>query len=81
MTNDGLIPDVSRKKPLRIVFREDNSADVELCIHELKQAKIEVRCEIVRTEANLVGKLQGARFDIVLSNYHLVGQLGRIGLR
>src|SRR6478736_6790908 len=64
------------KRPLRILFLEDNHADFELCLHELKKARLEVVPDIVQSKDKLLEKLAGTAYDIILADYRLPGWTG-----
>jgi len=65
-----------RKRPLRILLIEDNPADVELCLHELKKANLEVRADVVETPQQLAERLREKTYDIVLADYLLYDWTG-----
>src|ERR1051326_2006497 len=71
----------SRQQPLRVLFVEDNYADFELCLHELKKANLEVLPDIVQTQDEFVAKLEGAPYDVILADYRLPGWTGMDALR
>ncbi|MFL5764134.1 MAG: histidine kinase [Bacteroidia bacterium] len=57
--------------PVRILFLEDSSSDVELMKHELKKAGIIYISEWVETEAGFIKALQEFNPDVILSDYSL----------
>jgi diguanylate cyclase (GGDEF)-like protein/PAS domain S-box-containing protein len=65
-----------RKRPLRVLFIEDNPADVELCLQELKRASLEVRADVVETPQQLAERLREKTYDIVLADYLLYDWTG-----
>jgi len=80
----GAMPDASEpnssnsqsiaKKPrqsLRALLVEDNSADVELSIHALRQGGFDVDCDAVQTREEFVESVRRSRYDIVLADYNL----------
>ena len=60
-----------RKRPVRILLIEDNPADVELCLHELKKAQLEVRVDVVQTPEECAERLCEKPYDIILADYRL----------
>jgi PAS domain S-box-containing protein len=58
--------------PIRILFAEDNSNDVELSLVELRKSGFEVTWDRVDTEARFLEKLNGD-VDIVLSDFRMPG--------
>src|SRR6266849_736522 len=65
-----------RKRPLRVLFIEDNPADVELCLHELKKAGLEVRADVVETPEQFAERLREKSYDIILADYLLYDWTG-----
>ena len=65
-----------RKRPLRILFLEDDAADLELCLSELKRAKLEFHCEPALTLEEFTEKLSAQAYDIVLADYQFAGWTG-----
>jgi signal transduction histidine kinase len=57
--------------PVRILFLEDSSNDVELMKHELKKAGIVYVSEWVDTEQGFVHALRNFKPDVILSDYSL----------
>ena len=76
MKSDDQVLQSLRKRPLRILFVEDNPADVELCMRELRKAKLDVRADIVESENEYLQKLAAESYDIVLADYRLGGWTG-----
>jgi signal transduction histidine kinase len=58
-------------EPLKILFLEDTSADVELMKHEIKKAGMNYVSEVVEKEADFLNALKTFDPDIVLSDYSL----------
>jgi signal transduction histidine kinase len=57
--------------PVRILFLEDSSSDVELMKYELKKAGIHYVSEWVETEAGFIKALEEFDPDVILSDYSL----------
>ena len=76
MKSDDQILQSLRKRPLRILFVEDSPADLEICLRELRKAKLDVRADIVQSESEYVQKLSADAYDIVLADYRLGGWTG-----
>ncbi|HYX70438.1 MAG TPA: PAS domain S-box protein [Terriglobales bacterium] len=58
-------------RPLRVLFIEDNPADVELEIHELTKGGFRVSSDTVQTPEELFEKLSAGSYDVVLSDYRM----------
>lgn len=58
-------------RPLRVLFIEDNPADVELEIHELTKGGFQVSGDTVQTPEELSEKLGAGSYDVVLSDYRM----------
>ena len=61
---------------LRILLVEDNPADAELCLRELKRAGWEVAAEVVQTAEECAQCLRARAYDIVLADYGLPNWTG-----
>ena len=62
--------------PLRILIAEDNAADLELTIRELKKSGLAVKIETVSTREAFAEKLRRQSVDMVLSDYRMPGWTG-----
>ena len=58
-------------RPLRVLMVEDNPADVELCLRELRKAGYEARAEAVRDAEAFAAKLGSGDFDVILADASL----------
>ena len=58
------------KKSVRVLMLEDNPADAELMLHELRRSGFKPDCERVDTEAEFQAKLD-PKIDIILSDYSM----------
>jgi two-component system, cell cycle sensor histidine kinase and response regulator CckA len=63
-------------KPLRILIAEDNPADLELTIRELKNSQIDMDIGSVSTREAFVAKLREQSVDMVLSDFRMPGWTG-----
>ena len=64
-------------RTLRVLFVEHSDADVELCVHELQRAGLEVELDVAPTRAAYEALLaSGKVYDVVLSDYRLPGWTG-----
>ncbi len=61
---------------LRVLLVEDNPADAELTLSELKKAGYEVMADVVSTQEEFNEKLSAIPYDLVLSDYGLNGWSG-----
>jgi diguanylate cyclase (GGDEF)-like protein/PAS domain S-box-containing protein len=57
-----------RRRMIRILIVEENLADVELCLQELKKAQFAVSADVVQTRADFIERLQSERYDVVLAD-------------
>jgi len=67
-------------KPLRVLFIEDRQEDVELSVHCLRQAGLEVRCDVAQNAEEFAACLDRSAYDVVLADYSLPGWSGIEGL-
>lgn len=65
----GSIPINSRL--LRVLMVEDNAADAELCLRELKKAGYEAQCEVVTGPEEFSRTLAASTFDLVVADASL----------
>jgi diguanylate cyclase (GGDEF)-like protein/PAS domain S-box-containing protein len=63
-------------RPLQILFLEDDAADVELCLHTLKNASLNFHTDPVATLEQFVEKLRIQTYDLILSDYQFGGWTG-----
>ena len=72
--------DVNASSPsarrLRLLIIEDDATDVELALHELRRAGLEVKVEVIQTPDEFDRCLDKASYDAVLSDYRLPGWTG-----
>ena len=64
------------KRPVRVLFVEDNPADLELSLRELKKADLEVCADLVQSPDEFEERLRTTHYDIVLADYNLSGWTG-----
>src|SRR5580698_5172775 len=57
-------------QPIKILIAEDNAADAELAVLELRRAGFEPEWERVETEADYVARLNGD-LDLILSDFQM----------
>lgn len=70
-----------RKRPLRILFLEDDAADLELCLEALTHANLEFHCDSVPTLEEFAEKLRAQAYDIILADYQFAGWTGMDALQ
>ena len=68
-------------EPVRVLVVEHNSADVDLCIAELRRSGINAIADVVQTREQFVEKIHAVQYDIVLSDYRLPQWTGIDALR
>jgi DNA-binding NtrC family response regulator len=61
---------------LRVIFVEDQQADVELCLRELKNAGLRLEADVARTPDEFLKLLRSGTHDLVLCDYNLQGWNG-----
>jgi len=61
---------------LRVLFVEDQAADVELCLRELRHAGFEVLADVARNRVEFLEHLGRNAHDLVLCDYNLPGWTG-----
>jgi PAS domain S-box-containing protein len=64
------------RQPLRVLLVEHDTADAELCVHELTRAGFDVASRLARTRDEFVAYLHAEPFDIVLADFHLPSWTG-----
>jgi diguanylate cyclase (GGDEF)-like protein len=62
--------------PIRALFVEDNPADAELCVAEMKRAGLAPKFEIVQTREQFAAQVRSKTFDIVIADYQIPGWKG-----
>jgi PAS domain S-box-containing protein len=63
--------DQTPPQPLDVLLVEDNPADAELCVAELRRAGWDARADVVQTAHEFCARLAGKPYDLVLSDYSL----------
>jgi diguanylate cyclase (GGDEF)-like protein/PAS domain S-box-containing protein len=59
------------QQPLRILFLEDNSDDLELSLRELRKANFEFLPEVVNSQEDFSARLASSFYDVVIADYRL----------
>ena len=57
-----------RRRIIRVLIIDDNLADVELCLQELKRAQFAISADVVQTQAEFSDKLGKQAYDVVLAD-------------
>ena len=60
-------------KPLRLLIVEDQAADAELCLRELRKGGLDVRSDVVSTAKEFIARLGTGDYDIILADDALPG--------
>jgi len=68
--------DPGRTPRLRVLLVEDNPADAELAVHELRNAGVDVAADVAQTRDEVAERLGSGSYDIVLADYDLPGWAG-----
>src|SRR5882672_8878492 len=61
-------PNASSPQPLKVLLVEDNPADAELCIRELKKAGFDPRADVVQTAPEFVARLAEGSYHVVVGD-------------
>ena len=64
-------PNASSPQPLKVLLVEDNPADAELCIRELKKAGFDPRADVVQTAQEFAARLAEDSYHVVVGDYTL----------
>jgi diguanylate cyclase (GGDEF)-like protein/PAS domain S-box-containing protein len=57
-----------RRRMIHALIVDDDLADVELCLQELKRAQFAISADVVKTRADFVERLQKEDYDVVLAD-------------
>ncbi|HKV06258.1 MAG TPA: PAS domain S-box protein, partial [Candidatus Acidoferrales bacterium] len=63
-------------KPLRLLFADDEPADIVLCLRELEKAGVKFTADTVSTPKEFAQKLREVAVDVVVSDYRMKGWTG-----
>ena len=69
-------PAAPRASPLRLLIIEDNQNDVELCLRELRKARIEYQVDVVDSPREFASKVRANTYDVILTDYNMPGWRG-----
>ena len=64
------------QQPWQLLIAEDSPADVELCLHELRNSDIPFTANVVSTREEFSNQLRQKPIDVVISDYHMKGWTG-----
>ncbi len=70
-----------RKRPLRILFLEDNADDLDLGVRALTKANLEFQCDPVSALEEFAEKLRTQAYDVILADYQFAGWTGMDALQ
>jgi len=70
------LDDTLGKRPIEILYLEDNAADLELCLKGLARAELQFHCDPACTLEEFSEKLAAHTYDVILSDYKLSGGTG-----
>jgi len=65
-----------RRRMIRVLIVDDDLADVELCLQELKRAQFAISADVVQTRADFIEKLRKESYDVVLAATAVEGWTG-----
>ncbi|HYL37124.1 MAG TPA: PAS domain S-box protein [Bryobacteraceae bacterium] len=61
----------TRKTPLRVLFYEDDTEDVELSLRALRPSEYEVTSDVAVTPEEFLERVRSSRYDVILSDYRM----------
>lgn len=61
---------------LNILLLENDPADAELCLHELRRSGFDFRSELVQGQEEFCAKIESGNYDVILADYNLPGWSG-----
>jgi signal transduction histidine kinase len=64
------------KDQLRVLIVEDNKADAELCLQELKSVGYSPTADVVETPLAFAARLREQSYDVILADYRIPGWSG-----
>jgi signal transduction histidine kinase/DNA-binding response OmpR family regulator len=64
-------PNASSLQPLDVLLVEDNPADAELCVRELKKAGFDPRADVVQTAPEFAARLAEGSYHVVVGDFTL----------
>jgi two-component system, cell cycle sensor histidine kinase and response regulator CckA len=68
----GLVPTPNDNScALQVLVIEDDSADAELCLWEMKRGGVEFSADIARTREEFMDLVRSNEYDVILSDYNL----------
>jgi len=76
MTHGFENPDLAASVPLRVLFLEDYSADVELSIWTLRSAGFDVTADVVVTPDEALERVSTVQYDVILADYRMPDSTG-----
>jgi diguanylate cyclase (GGDEF)-like protein len=62
---------LSSENPVRLLFLENDSQDVELCLAELKRAGLRATVDVVEAREQFIQMVQANKYDLILADYRL----------
>src|ERR1700722_17381695 len=65
-----------RRRMIRALIVEEDLADVELCLQELKRAQFAISADVVKTQADFIERLRVGPYDVVLATASVDGWTG-----
>jgi diguanylate cyclase (GGDEF)-like protein/PAS domain S-box-containing protein len=71
MAEPNPIPQIERRRALRVLFIEDNPDDLELSLLELKRANLQVLPDVVKSRDEFLDRVLVGSYDAVVADYRL----------
>jgi diguanylate cyclase (GGDEF)-like protein len=67
---------LSSENPVRLLFLENDSTDVELCMTQLKRAGLVATVDIAEAREEFTHKVRSNKYDLILADYRLPNWTG-----
>lgn len=64
-------PTLAPSETIRILLLEDNPADADLCVQELRSAGLQVEVDVARVSQQIRERVGSRMYDVILSDYRL----------
>ncbi|MGA8223381.1 MAG: diguanylate cyclase [Candidatus Acidiferrales bacterium] len=67
---------LSSENPVRLLFLENDSNDIELCMAELKRAGLVATVDVAEAREDFTQKVRANKYDLILADYRLPNWTG-----
>lgn len=76
MSKDSSVISSTQPRPIHLLLVENDPAEAELLLHELRRAGFAVSAKMVEARQDFVREVQAESFDLILTDYSLNGWMG-----